>query len=165
MIRSARLALGALVTAAVIAGLAVFSAWPSFRTLPEDAAVVTLSFTHGGERSCRQLTEEELAKLPPNMRGKEVCDRLRAPVYVELEIDGAPVFAASLPPTGLAGDGPSRVYQHFVLSAGTYEFALRLRDTARDEGFTHTARRAVTLAPGQNLAIDFVPEGAGFIFN
>lgn len=165
MIRIRRLALGTLVSTAVVATAAVFSAWPSFQVIPDGTAVVKLSFSHGGERSCRQLTEAELAALPPNMRRKEICDRQRPPVHVELEIDGAPAFVASLPPTGLAGDGPSRVYERFLLAAGTHEFALRLRDTAGDEGFTHAARREITLAPGQSLAIDFAPAAGGFVFD
>jgi hypothetical protein len=35
----------------------------------------------------------------------------------------------------------------------------RLRDSARTEGFDHEAARQVTLAPGQNFAIDFVQRG------
>ena len=165
MRRVRHLVLGTALTVAVTAGIAVLSAWPSYHTIPEDTGVVKLAFTHGGARNCRELTEEELAKLPPNMRRKEVCDRERQPVYVELEIDGERVFADSLPPTGLAGDGPSRVYERFVLPAGTHELALRLRDTGAAEGFTHRTERRVELAPGQNLAIDFAPEAGGFVFN
>ena len=165
MSRIRHLALGTLVTAAVIVGAAVLSAWPSWRTTPEGAAVVKLSFSHGGERKCRPLTEAELEKLPPNMRRREVCDRRRPPVYVELEIDGREAFAASLPPTGLSGDGPSRVYERFEVAAGQHTIALRLRDTAEAEGFTHTARREVTLDPGESLAIDFEPEAGGFVFH
>ena len=165
MIRIRHLALGILVTTAVTAAAAVLSAWPAVRVIPENTAVVKLSFSHGGERACRQLTGAELAELPKNMRRKEICDRRRAPVYVELEIDGAPSFAASLPPTGLAGDGQSRVYERFLVPAGSHDFALRLRDTARDEGFTFTAKRRITLAQGQSLAIDFAPAAGGFTFN
>ena len=165
MSRVRHLILGTSLTVAVTAGVAVLSAWPSWHTIPEGTGVVKLSFSHGGARNCRPLTEEERAKLPPNMRRSEVCDRERQPVYVELDIDGSRVFAASLPPTGLAGDGPSRVYESFVLPAGRHELAVRLRDTAADEGFTHRAEREVTLEPGQNLAVDFAPESGGFTFN
>lgn len=165
MIRIRRILAGTVVTTAVLASVAVFSAWPSVRILPENTAIVKLSFSHGGARACRELTEAERAKLPQNMRRKEVCDRQRAPVYVELRTDGSPTFAASLPPTGLAGDGPSRLYEQFVLPAGTHRFELRLRDTAGEEGFTYTAQRELTLAPGQSLAIDFVPERGGFTFD
>jgi hypothetical protein len=159
------MALGGVVTVLLVAGAAALSAWPSWQATPDGIAVLKLSFAHGGQRSCRELTEAEMSKLPPNMRRREVCERRRPPVHVEMEVDGRRVFAAALPPTGLSGDGPSRVYQAFQLPAGSYEIALGLRDTAGEEGFTYTARREVTLGPGQNLAIDFEPESGGFVFH
>ncbi len=165
MSRAVRLALGTLLTVAVVVGAAVLSAWPAWRTIPEGTAVVKLAFSHGGQRQCRELTAEELEDLPPNMRRTEVCDRERPPVRVELEIDGETVFAGDLPPTGLAGDGPSQVYESFVVPAGTHELAVRLSDDPAKEGFEYTATREVTLAPEQNLAIDFAPEQGGFTFN
>ncbi len=165
MNRTTRLILGTIATTAIIAGVAALSAWPSHRALPEGTGVLKLSFSHGGERSCRELTEAELAKLPPNMRRTEICDRKRPPLYVELDLDGVTVYRASLPPSGIAGDGPSRVYQRFVLPAGEYEVAIRLRDTTRAEGFDHTAERRISLASEQSFAIDFRPGAGGFIFN
>lgn len=164
MTRIRRLVLGTLLTVCVTLAAALLSAWPAWRATSEGAAVVKLSLSHGGERECRQLTDEELAELPANMRRREVCDRRRQPVYLELEIDGRRAFAESLPPTGLSGDGPSRLYERFELAAGDHEIALRLRDDG-GEGFTHSARREVTLAPGQSLAIDFEPRAGGFTFN
>jgi hypothetical protein len=165
VIRIRNLVVGTIVTALLVAGAAALSAWPSWRATPEGMAVVKLSFAHGAERSCRARTAEEMAKLPPNMRRREICDRRRPPVHVALEIDGAPAFAAAIPPTGFSGDGPSRVYEAFLLPAGTHGIALGLRDTAGDEGFTHTANRTITLAPGQSLAIDFDATADGFVFH
>jgi len=162
--RLRRLVLGFMVTTAVAAGTALVSAWPVYRTIPEGAAMLKLSISHGGERTCRALTAEELSRLPPNMRRTEVCDRERQPVYLELDIDGETVFASLLPPSGLAGDGPSHAYERFVLAAGEHRVAVRLRDSMRAEGFDASAERTVTLAPAQNLAIDFDPENTVFVF-
>lgn len=148
-------ALGTLVMLAVGAATAVLSSRPAWQSIPEEAGLVRLSFTHSGGRVCRDRTPEELAALPPNMRSAQVCERRRAPVHVEMDVNGAPVVDAELPPTGLAGSGPSRVYERLVLPAGRHEFALRLRDDPAVEGFTHQTRREVALAPGQNIAIDF----------
>jgi len=164
MSRPLRLVLGTTIMAALIVGTAALSAWPSYRSMPEGAGLVRLSFSHGGQKTCRDLTEEELAKLPPNMRRKQVCDRQRPPLYVELDIDGATAFSAVLPPTGIAGDGPSRVYKRFVLPAGPHDLAVRLRDTARPEGFDHAATHHLDLAADQSFAIDFNPALGGFTF-
>ena len=152
-----------LLTTAIFAGAAWLSTNPSYRQIPGETAVVKLSFSHGAERqSCHRRTSGEFAKLPQNARKPMDCPRIRGAVYTELFIDQKPVFAASLPPSGLSGDGPSRVYQRFTVPAGRRLIAARLRDTPRTEGFDHSLERAVDLAPGQSLAIDFRPELGGF---
>jgi len=165
MSRALHLTLGTLATTVIIAAVAVLSAWPSYRAIPTGTGLLKLSFSHGGERNCRELSDAELSKLPPNMRRTEVCDRERLPIVVELDLDGETVYRASLPPSGIAGDGPSRVYERFVLPAGEHDVTVRLRDTTRSEGFDHTAQRRFSLAAEQNFAIDFSPVAGGFIFN
>jgi hypothetical protein len=165
MSRITRLVFGTIAMTAITAGAALLSAWPSYRAIPEGTGVVKLSFSHGGERSCRQMTEAERAKLPPNMRRTEICDRRRLPVYVELDLNGETVYRASLPSSGIAGDGPSRLYQRFLLPAGEHDIAIRLRDTARPEGFDYAAERRIALLPEQSFAIDFNLVAGGFIFN
>ena len=82
--------------------------------------MMMLTFVHGADRKgeCRRLSPEEIAKLPPNMRRVQDCPRVRRPLYVELDIDGRKIYSGNLPPTGIAGEGPSRVYQRFVMPAG-----------------------------------------------
>ena len=108
-----------------------------------------LTFVHGADRKgeCRRLTPEEIAKLPPNMRRVQDCPRGRRAIYVELDVDGRNVYQASLTPTGIAGDGPSRVYQRFMMPAGKYDIAVRMRDTARADGFDHEHRETVNFRP------------------
>lgn len=160
------LLLGGVVMLGVVLAVAVLSASPHWRSLPEDTALLRLSFTHSGDRSasCRNRTPEELAALPANMRQLKVCDRERPPVYVELDVDGALVYAAELPSTGFAGSGPSRVYKRFLLPAGTHDIGVRLRDRPTTEGFDYTAQRQVTLAPAQSFVVDFQSEAGGFVF-
>lgn len=148
----------------ITGGVAALSSQPRTRVLPEGSAVFTITFTHGADRvtECRRLTPEELAKLPPNMRRPTECPRERLPVVLELDLNGAPLLHASLPPTGLSGDGPSQLYRRFVLPAGDYTIAARLRDTRRATGFDHETTREVHLAAGQNLVVDFRPD-SGFI--
>ena len=83
---------------------------------------------------------------------------------MELLLDGEPLYQAVLPPTGLAGDGPSRAYQRFAVPPGRHELSARLRDTDRAEGFDYERTAMVELAPAQSLAIDFRSEMGGFIF-
>jgi hypothetical protein len=154
--------LGGLNTVIVVSLTAVFSAWPFWQSLPGDYALLRVSFTHGGVRNCRDRTPEELAALARNMRQLQVCDRRRAPVYLEMELNGETLFAENLPPDGLSGSGPSRIYQRFELPAGTYDVTLRLRDDPALEGFTSTATRQIHLTPSQSLVIDYGAEPVGF---
>lgn len=154
----------------VIAGLFVGVAWlsdrPIYRQIPAGSAIMMLTFVHGADRKgeCRRLTAEEIAKLPPNMRRVQDCPRVRRSIYVELDVDGRNIYQAKLPPTGVAGDGPSRVYQRFVMAAGKYDVAVRMRDTARADGFDHERRGTVDFAPSQMFVIDYRPESGEFIF-
>jgi hypothetical protein len=152
--------------AALFAAVAWLSDRPTYRQIPEGAAVMLLTFVHGADRrgECRRLSPEEIAKLPPNMRRVQDCPRVRRPIYVELDVDGRNIYRASLQPTGIAGDGPSRVYQRFLLPAKKYDVAVRMRDTARAEGFDHERRDSVELSPDQMFVIDYRPESGGFVF-
>ncbi len=161
-----RLAGQFLVIVALFAGVVALSDWPPYDQTTKDSGVVMLSFVHGADRKgeCRRLTPEEIAKLPANMRRVQDCPRGRRSIYVELDVDGRSAYRADLQPTGIAGDGPSRVYQRFVLPAGKHDVAVRMRDTARSDGFDHERRESVELSADQMLVIDYRPESGSFIF-
>jgi hypothetical protein len=150
----------------LFAAVAAFADWPPYRQIPPGHAVVLLTFVHGADRTaeCRRLTPEEIASLPPNMRRVLDCPRGRRPLYVELDVGAQVSFRAALPPTGIAGDGPSRAYQRFVLPVGSYDIAARLRDTPRTTGFDYERTGRITLSPDQMLVVDFHPESGGFVF-
>jgi hypothetical protein len=154
------------VIVALFVGVAAFADWPHYRQTPADTGILVLTFVHGADRGaeCRRLTPEEIAKLPPNMRRVQDCPRARRPIYVELDVGKAIAYRASLPPTGIAGDGPSRVYQRFVLPVGEYDISVRMRDTPRTEGFDHERTGRIALGPDQMFVIDFRPEAGGFVF-
>jgi len=141
-----------------------FSTSPSYTHLAPEQALVKLSFSHGAQRvgACRDRSDEELAKMPPNMRIRQECPRQRAPVIVELELDGAPLYRESLPPSGLSRDGAASVYRRFVVPAGTHRLAARLSDNAKGE-FNYRGEKTVTLAPAQIVVVEF-HAAAGFQF-
>jgi hypothetical protein len=154
------------VIVALFAAVAAFADWPVYRQIPHGSGIVTLSFVHGADRraECRRLSPEEIAKLPPNMRKVDDCPRRRTALYVELDVGDRTLYRASLPPSGIAGDGPSRVYQRFVIPAGEYDIAVRMRDTTRPDGFDHQRSGHIVLAPDQMFVIDFRSESGEFIF-
>jgi len=166
MIKYARLIGQFAIILLLFSAVAAFANWPIYRQVAPGSAIIVLTFVHGADRKaeCRKLSPAEIAKLPPNMRRVQECPRGRRPIYVELHLSGRNIFQAMLPPTGIAGDGHSRVYQRFVVPAGQYEIEARLRDTPRIEGFDHQRKQTVTLAAGQMFVVDFRSESGGFLF-
>lgn len=151
----------------LFAGVSRLANWPVFHQIAENEAVLVLTFVHGADRvgECRELSKEEIAKLPAHKRHPRDCPRIRNPVYIELDVNGSNKFRANLPPTGIASDGPSKVYQRFVLPAGKYDLAVRMRDTGRKDGFDHEGHHTVELAAAQMFVIDFRPQTGEFIFH
>lgn len=144
--------------------LGYFSVSPSYTRLDPALGVIKLSFSHAGEprTECRRLTQEQLNELAPNMRKPMDCPRGRVSLLVELEVDGKLVYRNLLPPSGVAGDGASTVYEGFPVEAGRHTLEARLRDTRREQGFDWTLEREVEVSPRENLVIDFQAETGGF---
>lgn len=166
MVRILQLAGQGLIYAAAAALIGYFAALPVYQQFPEGQAQLKLSFAHGAKRAkaCRRLTSQEIAKLPPNERRPNTCERERVTVYVQLDLDGKRILDARLEPIGLARDGPARIYRKFTVEPGTHIVIARLRDSRRKDGFDYETRREMFLAAGQNMAIDFKADAGGFIF-
>ncbi len=142
-----------------------FSTRPAFNVIADDQALLRVSFVHGAERKqpCRQRTAAELAKLAPNMRAALDCPRERAVIKVQIEVDGNIVLDKELPPSGLQKDGAVALSFRLPVPAGRHRVVARMLD--RPEGpFNHVAERALDLAPGAMLIIDFSTEHDGFVF-
>lgn len=152
-----------LVMALIMLAIGTLADTPTYTNFPDDQAMIRLSFSHGGARDCRARTAEELASLPPNMRAPQLCSRARLPVRLEVDLDGSPLVQADLPPGGLRGDGPSRIYEGFPVTPGSYTVDARLRDSARADGFDWQRTAEITLAPRQNLVIEFKSDAGGFV--
>lgn len=148
--------------------LGYFSTSPEYTHLLPDSALVKLSFTHAAQRkvACRERTDTEMAKLPPNMRTRKDCPRERSDVVVELEMDGKQLYHVTLPPPGLSRDGAASIYRRLQVPAGEHRFVARLKDKA-DGDFGFVREENVTLVAGRIMVIDFkadVPGAPGFMF-
>ncbi len=143
--------------------IGVFSQWPLFHPLGPDEAVIKVSVTRVGKPigECRTLTAEELARLPPNMRAPVQCPRERAPITVEVALDGNSVLNRAAPPGGLSRDGASSIYERLVVPAGEHRIEVRLTDDVRPGAVAYHREATVQLAPGQVLVIDFDPTRGG----
>jgi len=144
----------------------VFTIWPRFSQLAEGNAIISLTFSHAGQRleECRMRSQEELNKLPPNMRKPSDCPRERHPVKVLFRTDGQVQFDKSLAPSGFWNDGESTVYYRVEVPAGTHELYIGMSDSGREQGFDYTGQTEFTLAEGQHVVVEFDHLQKTFIF-
>lgn len=145
-------------TYAVFAALVgLFSVWPRYRLIGEEQAIVSLTFSHAGQRleECRRRSQEEMQALPPNMRKPDECPRERHPVEITFTVDGEPSYQASRPPSGIWSDGESTVYQRVKMPAGSHDLFIGMRDSGRKEGFDFQLQQKVNITPGQHLVVEF----------
>ena len=146
--------------------LALFSSWPDFRSLQPDEGLITISIAHHGQRlqPCREQSLEELARLPPNMRVASRCPRERAPLLVEVDIDGTTVLRQRAEASGLSRDGAGKLYRRMPMPVGVHQVRVRLRDSNRSEGFDYVREEQVELRPAEILVVDFDSEQREFTF-
>ena len=149
----------------LMALVGTLSSKPAFTHVPPEQALLRLSVVHAAQRKveCRTRTPEELAKLPPNMRAAQDCPRERAPLVVELELDGSVVYRRVAAPAGITKDGAASVYYRMLVPAGAHQVAARLRD-GPGERFNFSKDARIELAPGGSLLIDFNAAQGGFMF-
>ena len=130
---------------------------PDYRRLQPEEAEIRLAFSHFGQpiRQCRRLSQAELDALAPNMRAPMDCPRQRVPVEVAFDLDAQQVLHTTIPAGGIHGDGEATVYERFVVSAGPHRLRIRMRDTARREGFDHQLDEQLVIKAMQNVVIGF----------
>lgn len=141
-----------------------FATAPSVRLIADDEAKITIAFAHAGQlrEACRRLSQEELNKLPPNMRKIDDCPRERSPVTIEALLDGKPLYSEVLQPPGLFGDGGVDVFYSVKIPAGDHYLSLKMNDSVRIEGFNHSFEQQVSVNTAQILLVGFEPRN-GFV--
>lgn len=166
MSRAARWTVAATAYAVFFALVGYLSASPAYRYGSAELATIKLSLSHATERvePCVRLTPEEVAKLAPNMRRAEKCERARLPLIVELDIDGEAVRRIEALPSGVWGDGAASVYERLEFAPGRHRISVRLRDSSREQGWDYAHTEMVELAPGRYFTITFHPATGGFRF-
>ncbi len=119
--------------------LVVVMAWASHAPLPLSTgdAMVRISLGARPERieRCVTQTDEELAKLAPQMRQRVVCEGVTARYRLELFRDGAPLITDVVRGGGLRHDRQLYVFREVPVPAGRSALLLRLTriDTLPDE--------------------------------
>lgn len=137
---------------------------PAYEHLAPDEATLKVAVSHASQRkeACHKRSAEELAKLPPNMRTSQQCSRERVPVLLEVDLDGKTVISKLQAPSGLSRDGASTFYQALRIPAGTHTLGLRMRDSARAEGFDYAEEHRVDVNAHDLVVVQFLREEQRF---
>jgi len=142
----------------------LLSVWPRYEMVETDRAIVTISFSHAAQRvgECRQLTQEELNKLPPNMRKPSDCPRERFPVRIELRSGDHVLYEDVLLPSGIWSDGKANIYSRTEIDAGVHDFFVGMNDSGGDKTFDFENAARIDVTPGRNVVVRFDPESGQF---
>lgn len=134
-----------------------FATSPSIRVIEDDQAMITVAFAHAGEtrEECRRLSQEELMKLPPNMRKPEDCPRERSPIIVEATLDGKSIYNKTMLPPGIFNDGGVNIFYSSKVPAGKHSFKIKMDDSVRKQGFNHVFEQDIEIKPQQIVLVEF----------
>lgn len=140
-----------------------FSAWPGYTLVGTDEAIISVAFSHAAERmgDCRQLSQKELDKLPPNMRTINDCPRARHPLRIELLSNGSMLYRGTLQPSGIWSDGKANVYQRVRVNAGQHQLQVRMEDSGDPNGFRYEYSETMMIAAASNVVVRF--DGQQFV--
>jgi len=136
-----------------------FSTSPAVKVIGDDESMITVAFAHAGKtrEACRRLSQEELMKLPPNMRKPEDCPRERSPIIIEATLDGKVIYSETRLPPGMFNDGGVNIYYNSKVPAGRHKFEIKMDDSVRDPGFDYVYEQEVNLKPQQIMLVEFEP--------
>lgn len=151
--RAATLASLALVTSAAV----VFPSRAAYSPPAPAGPELVVSFRHAGKSSehCRDVSDAENAQKPPHMRRPRICERGRAPVRLEVVVDGAARLQRTYTAKGLHADGPSVAIETLDLAPGPHEILVRIGETHDPAEWTHEDRRTVTLGARGRVVVLF----------
>ncbi|MBI5186907.1 MAG: hydrogenase iron-sulfur subunit [Nitrospinae bacterium] len=88
--------------------------------------------------------------------------RERNSAYVEISLDGKPLYGDNLRPTGWHRDGAIFLYQRFLVEPGEHKVVVKLRDTNRKEGFDYEFEDLIGFEKSGVRALTFEKSINGF---
>lgn len=96
---------------------------------------LVISFKHPGQigEKCRELTQEELNKLPIHMRKKQVCERKRSPVKMAIIINDNKILEKSYKPGGIWEDLNSIAIEEIPIEQGEHFVKVLISDLPSQE--------------------------------
>ena len=153
--------------AAFMALVWYLSIMPPYHQLDENQALITFTLGHVGKhvQECTKMTQEELLKLPPNMRKPMDCSRERSSITMEMQLDDKVVYSKIVPPNGLYKDQGIDIYESIKVPAGSHNLSVWLNDDLNIDGPIYKHTQSIELIPEQHLIIQFISDTGMFKIN
>lgn len=153
-----------LVTVLATLGIGAASRAP-FTPKDADQTLLRLSWRLRGEKleSCRQRSEEELAKLPVHMRTPQECVSQLLSYRLIVRTDGSTADTLRFVPAGAKADRPIFVLHDVELSPGTHDIQVEF---AAENSRKHAALRyrgRVDLRRGQIALLTLSARADGLV--
>ena len=125
-----RRAAAALFALAVTAAIVALSRAP-FTVAGDDQALLRVSWSGRPERieRCRELSDEELEKVPAHMRQRLQCEGRSARYAVTVLGDGRIFSTDTVTGGGLRGDRSIHMLREYPVAPGTHEFVIEVART------------------------------------
>jgi hypothetical protein len=125
-----RRAAAALFAVALTAAIVALSRAP-FKVTRDDQALLRVSWSGRPERieRCRELSDEELEKLPAHMRRRFECEGRSAHYAVRVLSDGGVLSTDTVSGGGLRGDRSIHMLREYPVRPGPHTFAVEVART------------------------------------
>ncbi len=139
-----------------------FSSMPAYQYSDGNVSLLKLVVRHSGDLlgECKILDQEDLDKLPPNMRRAEVCPREKAKMKVTLELDNATVFNDILTPSGIHNDGVLALYHQVKLQPGSVKVKMIVQSGDHD---AKVLERRIEINPAEVILLEYHDAGFSLI--
>ena len=163
--KAAGIALGAALAAGMAVLIGVFSVGPYWTAAPPDPQLV-VSLKHPGQvgEDCRQVSAEEKAAMPIHMRQDQICERRRADVRIQVEVDGVLALDSTIPPAGLWGDGNSIAIERLSVPDGDHTITARLADGLDPDAWGWESTQVLTFRTRERRILEF-GRNDGFVWH
>ncbi|MDH5572012.1 MAG: hypothetical protein OEY89_09620 [Gammaproteobacteria bacterium] len=137
---------------------------PPYHQLDEDQAMITFTLGHVGKHvdECIKVSQEELLKLPPNMRKPMSCSRERSPITMEMRLDDHVLYSKVVQPHGLYKDQGIDVYESIKVPAGKHILNVWINDDVNVDGPMYKHTQPIELKPEQHMIIQFISDSSSF---
>ena len=154
---------GGIIIATASAGLIGLGSQAPYPGPPETEPELVVSIHHYGQQieECVPLSEEERADQPAHMQRDEICERGRADVTVEIDVDGQTVHRKTHGPRGLAGGGPAVTLDRLSVEPGHRTLSIRISDDGAPDTWQYDHQTTLDFAVDRREVLLF-DTGDGF---